>query len=463
MSEIINWTAVKTAAEIAARTVSVREVTEAHLAQIARLEPDLGAVVEPLDALALDRADALDRAPSDAVLHGVPVTIKVNVDMAGLANTNGLPALKGNIAKQNAPVVENFLAAGAVPIGRTNTPEFSLRWFTSNPLYGLTRNPVAPKHTPGGSSGGAAAAVAAGMGAIGHGNDLGGSLRYPAYCCGLATLRPSLGKVPAFNPSVTEERPAMLQMMSVQGAIARTFGDVHLSLGALARKSPADPLWSNARTSGRMRGPVLRVGVAADPFGEKVAEGVLRALEIAGKALEDQGVEVVEVTPPHGLEITEIWGRLLNTETDVMAREAMNTVGSAEVLRLLDGYVDFFGVNDLKAMLQDQARRLTIQRAWALMFEDIDVLMMPVSGAMPFLLDQDFRAPETLPDIIRAQRHLMPANVLGLPATSVPTGLIDGVPSGVQIIAPWRDDELAIDVSEMIERALALPNLPVAT
>lgn len=462
MNEIITWSAVETAARIRDRSISVTEVTQAHLDRIAEWEPGLNALVDNLGDTALAKAAEMDRTePGDGLLHGLPVTIKINVDFAGLPNSNGIPALNHDTAPTDGPVVANYRAAGAIPIGRTNTPEFSLRWFTSNPIHGVTENSVNRALTPGGSSGGAASAVAGGIGVLAHGNDLGGSLRYPAYCCGLATLRPSLGRVPAFNPSAPAERPAMLQTMSVQGSIARNFGDIRLALRAQERRSTLDPLWNNAPDSGRLRQGNLRIGVCADPFGNGIAAEVSAAMDKAADSLKATGCEMVETTPPFAREAADIWGRLLTTETDVMLMDGMRQIGSEQVLDLLHGYEAYFGTCDLKGYMQDQAMRLTIQRAWAGMFEGIDVLIMPVSGQLPFLLEQDFRQPDTLPEIIGAQKFLFIANVLGLPATSVPTGLVDGVPTGVQIIGAWRDDDLCIDVSERLETALALDLSPV--
>ncbi len=259
MTEIIRWSAVETAAAIRAGTVSVAEITQAHLDRVTVCEPGLRAVVDVLGESAMDQARAMDAARPEELppLWGLPVTMKINVDVAGYPNSNGIPAFNKDPAKEDSPVTANFRKAGAVIIGRTSAPEFSLRFFTSNPIYGRTLNPWDTGLTSGGSSGGASAAVAAGMGVIGHGNDLGGSLRYPAYTCGLATLRPSLGRVPAFNPSAPAERPATLQMMSVQGAIARSIADIRLAMPSLSARDARDPLWNAAPDSGRAHGARL--------------------------------------------------------------------------------------------------------------------------------------------------------------------------------------------------------------
>src|SRR3954471_19434277 len=210
-SEIWQWSAVETAAAIRSRKVSAEDVTRAHIGRMAAANAALNAVVVDLSEQALETARACDRAQASGAelgtLHGVPVTIKINVDVEGQANSNGVVGLANNIAPGDAPIVANFRKAGAVILGMTNTPEFSLRAFTDNPLHGQTLNPWDPAITCGGSSGGAAASIAAGIGAIAHGNDVGGSLRWPAHCCGVSTIKPTLGRVPAYNASAPDERP----------------------------------------------------------------------------------------------------------------------------------------------------------------------------------------------------------------------------------------------------------------
>ena len=182
--ELWRLDAVDLAAGIRRRQFSAREATEQVLARIESVNPRINALPDVMADEARAAADAADRALAaglaPGLLHGVPVTVKVNVDTAGRATTDGIVALKANLARSDSPVVANLRGAGAVIVGRSNTPAFSLRWFTDNDLHGRTLNPFDPAVTPGGSSGGAAAAVATGMGPIAHGNDYGGSIRYPA-------------------------------------------------------------------------------------------------------------------------------------------------------------------------------------------------------------------------------------------------------------------------------------------
>ena len=203
--------AVELAALIRRREVSARDAAQSVLTRIAEVNPRVNALAEVMADAALATADACDAAlaagMAPGALHGVPVTIKVNVDTAGHATTDGIVAAKDNIAATDSPLVANLRAAGAVIVGRSNTPAFSLRWFTDNALHGRTLNPFDPTVTPGGSSGGAAAAVATGMGAIAHGNDYGGSIRYPAWARGVVGLRTTVGRVPAFKASAPRRAP----------------------------------------------------------------------------------------------------------------------------------------------------------------------------------------------------------------------------------------------------------------
>jgi amidase len=223
------------AAELA---TAIREAVQAVLHRLDAVNPALNAVTVLLADQALaaaDRADAaVKRGEALGALHGVPVTIKENIDQADQATANGVVAFKDLIAKVDSPPVANWRRAGAVIVGRTNTPAFSLRWHTDNELRGRTYNPWTRSRTPGGSSGGAAAAVASGVAPLAHGNDLGGSIRYPAYCCGVVGIRPTLGRVPAYNGTMTEERPIGHQLMSVQGPLARRVADVRLGFPAVA-------------------------------------------------------------------------------------------------------------------------------------------------------------------------------------------------------------------------------------
>src|SRR5690349_14419444 len=254
------WSALQTAAAIRSGAISSVEVVEAHIARMREVNPKLNAVVVDLSEDALKAAKAADnrtRKTEPGALHGVPITIKENVDYEGRPNPNGVATQMNIIAPSDAPVVRNFKKAGAIVIGLTNTPEFSFRGFTENPLHGLTLNPWDPEITCGGSSGGAGAAVAAGIGTIAHGNDIGGSLRWPAHCNGIATIKPTQGRIPSYSESAAAERPMLASLMSSQGPLARSAADVRLGLEVMSARAPRDPGWVPAPLIGpKPKGPI---------------------------------------------------------------------------------------------------------------------------------------------------------------------------------------------------------------
>ncbi|MEM6946310.1 MAG: amidase, partial [Pseudomonadota bacterium] len=286
MTELWALSAMATAAMVRSREISAREAVASALARLDAVNSAINAVVDPMHEEALAEADALDArlaaGERPGPLTGVPVTVKVNVDQAGRATTNGLRLQADFVAEEDNPVVANLRRAGAIVVGRTNTPAFSLRWFCRNGLHGATLNPHDRGLTPGGSSGGAGAAVAAGIGAVAHGTDIAGSVRYPAYACGVHGLRPSFGRVAAANLSAPD-RMVGPQVTAVSGPLARRIDDIGLALVAMAAADWRDPWWMPAP----IEGPALPRRVAYDPApdGARVAPEVRAALDEAAAAL----------------------------------------------------------------------------------------------------------------------------------------------------------------------------------
>src|SRR5919204_346369 len=272
MREIWQHSAIELAELIAKRQLSSLEVVNAHLARIDAVNPALNAVVRVLADEARAAAASADRrlAAGETVgpLHGVPFTVKENIDMAGLPTTWGVSALAQAVVPADAPVVERMRAAGAIPIGRTNLPDMALRIHTVSSLHGLTRNPWHGGRTASGSSGGEASALASGMSPIGLGNDIGGSLRNPANACGIASIRPSCGRVPDAGYVPTQEHLLAVQLMNVQGPMARRVADVRLGLRVLMGSHPRDPWSIDAPFEGpTLRRPIRVAMIAETPGG----------------------------------------------------------------------------------------------------------------------------------------------------------------------------------------------------
>src|SRR3954470_5816673 len=256
--EIWELSAARQAAAIRARELSSREVVTAHLERIEAVNPAVNALRVVLAEQALAAAAGADSTTPDGPLHGVPVSVKENVDVAGTETSWGV--LEGAIAPLDAPVVANLRRAGAIVLGRGNMADFALRWHTESALAGATINPRDPAITPGGSSGGEAAALATGMVGLAVGNDLGGSLRFPSQCCGTVALKPSFGRVPDAGLIPTSENPLSIQQFNVQGPMARTVEDLRIGLEVMSAPSPRDPWHTPAFLKGTV--PFRNVNVA---------------------------------------------------------------------------------------------------------------------------------------------------------------------------------------------------------
>lgn len=450
------------ARQVKAREVSAKEITEAALARMDAVNPAINAITVPLHEEARAAAAAVDaaiaRGENPGPLAGVPVTTKETTDQTGHPTTMGLVTLKDNIAAQDSPVIQNLRKAGAVIIGRTNTPAFATRWFTSNNLHGATKNPWDAGLTPGGSSGGASAAVAAGIGAIAHGTDAGGSIRYPAYACGVHGLRPSLGRIPSWNASMPE-RDIGGQLMAVQGPLARCIEDVRLGLLAMAARDIRDPWWVPVP----FEGPAAprRVALCLAPEGMAVQPPVIAALRDAAARLADAGYEVVEVDalPPlrEAVRINlALWTAFL-PRGGLAAVEREGEQASLDSYRYMMEIAPPPGLDGYQDLL---TRRATLLRQWMVFFEQYPVVLCPVSGELPFPDQLDTQGFAAFQRIAEAQTIMLGTPALGLPGLAVATGTQGRTPLGVQLLAGRFREDLLLAAGAEIEKR-GLPELPV--
>ncbi len=391
----------------------------------------------------------------------MPITVKINTDFKGSCSSNGIPALNKQVAQETSPMVQSMQDDGAIVIGRTNVPELSMRWFSSNPIYGITKNPWNLELTPGGSSGGASAAVASGIGTIAHGSDLGGSLRYPAYCCGVATIKPSVGRVPLFMAGSPEERPPMTQSMSVHGPIARSVKDLRIALKSMSKFSATDPAWRNTNSSGHPQSQPIKIGFARTPFQNKIDPEIERAIDIAISACKQADYIIEEIEPPQMIRAGEIWMQLLFSETKIFLKEKQHAMITPEMSRLIKMYEHEADAENitLETVMHAMRDRVAIQRNWSRMFNDIDILLLPTSGALPFENDLDFKNPQSVPQILQEQRYLTVINLLGLPAVALPTHIADKTPVGVQLVGAMFNDWFCLDIAENIEQQIGFGNI----
>lgn len=444
------------AAELRAGRLSAVEATRESLATIARLQPAFNAFSGVLADTALAEAAALDRHRPEGPLHGVPVSIKDHIWMAGTRATNGSLALADFVPPEDCVAVARLRAAGAVIVGKTNNPEFCYRGFTDNLVSGLTRNPRDPSRTPGGSSGGAGAAVAGGMTHLALGTDGGGSIRIPASFCGVVGHKPTFGLVPK-EPGFKGWRS-----LSVNGPLGTSVRDVALMLSVIAGATPSDDTTVPVPISfvpGSVRG--LRVAYSADLGGLPVDPDVREVFAASVLVLEELGCEVTAAHPAVPANQTPLWNTIALAEGFASEgplldrwRDRMSP-GTAEIVE---------AGRDISAgtYVDAQHARARYTRSFLEFFDSYDVLVTPATQLTAFPVG--LSGPATIdgrpvdPFFDDWCAICLPANLAGCPATCVPAGVDrDGLPVGLQILGPRFADGLTLRVAAAFEAAVSRP------
>jgi len=442
----------KSAGELAemirSKLVSSHEVITSHLERIDAVNEKVNAVTVTLADSALEAADKADAMEATGPFHGVPFTIKENIDLEGSATTQGLPALAEALPPFDAPIVTRMKAAGAIPLARTNLPEMGLRITTDNPLRGRTNNPWDLSRTAGGSSGGEGASLATGMSCIGLGNDIGGSLRNPAYCCGIASIKPTTGRVPMWHAIPEAIQPISFRLMAVEGPMARSVADLRVALAVLSGWDALDPFSVTAPLEGP---PVDKKAaiVTEMPF-SKLPEVTLDAIGRAADELKVAGWTVEEATAPDLARINEIWAHVLGADLQntIPLLEPMMSEGAMGLLHQLLALYPPANM-DITTLFTERDR---IAMAWSKLFQEYPVVIGPTWADLQFLHDADLD-PETGADTtLKRLQFITPGNLLGIPSVALPMGVANGLPTGVQIYAErWRED-LCLDAAALIEQ-----------
>jgi amidase len=437
--------------------VSCREVVEAHLRRIETVNGAVNAITVVLAERAREAAKAADDrvAAGGALppLHGVPFTVKENIDLAGTPTTQGAKASAGCYPTRDAPVVERLKASGAIPIGRTNLPTYGVGWVCASELYGATLNPWDRSRTPGASSGGEAAALATGMTPLGLGNDGLGSLRWPAQCCGIASLRPTLGRVPYATTVDPIDLPISGQLLEVQGPMARNVADLRAAYEVLAGPTWRDPWTVPAPLRGPEPAKPIRVAVVVDPAGQGVAKQVRDGVLTAAAALSDAGYAVDQVEPPS----VDLAAR---TALDMLAADlevawALMSAYPPDTRRVLAELMDLAGHPDRVRAVLAYMTRQSLLRAWGEFQEEHPLVVGPISTDIPFASGTGYPRAE-VPEIVRGLRLTIAVNGLGLPAVAVPVGIGEGLPQAVQVIGRRYREDLCLDAAAVLENRLGI-------
>lgn len=456
--------AAATAEAIRRRETTAAAVVEEHLARIGRI----GSAVNALTVVFADRARraaaevdaALAEGRDPGPLAGVPISVKENIDLTWSATTNGWRGLVDAVPPRDATIVRRLRAAGAVPVGRGNMPDFGMRWDTDNDVFGRTVNPWHPGRSAGGSSGGDAVAVATGMSALGIGNDFGGSLRLPAYAAGVVGLRPSHGRVP--RAAVRDQAVAVtLQQFSVNGPMARRVDDVALALRVMEGPDADDPVSLDANAVGPDTVP-RRVGVVRDPGGAPVHPEVAAGIDRAASALARDGWELVEVEAPMVEEAAVLWRRLSCTDMLISLDPAAlgQPLGRSATEFLRESTAAARPYRSAREYAEAWARRAVIAARWRRLQVEVPVLFGPVSVSRMREPDYDLGSRAAADRAWRDLWLTVCVNFLGLPALALPAGLgADGLPAGVQLIGPAFGEDVLFAAGRAVETGV--PPLPL--
>ena len=441
----------ETAKLVRDRQLSAREVADSHIARIDTVNETLNAIVLRTDHDGRDCAARVDQNPTGA-LAGVAVTTKINTDHAPYPTTNGIKALEHNVAARIHPCIEGLLDSGALMLGRTNSPAFAMRAHTENELHGETLNPHRLDISSGGSSGGAAVAVATGMCQIAQGNDVAGSVRWPAHQNGVIGLRPTVGRIPSGGTN-SNPRGWSATNMSTQGPIARTMDDIEAGYVAMRDAARAtEPNWVPARndfaTPERLRvAVVLDDGLDLDPV---VRDTVRRTADIFAAA----GHDVVESAPPMQSEFFTLWKRLGVLDMILGLVAMLPTIDDAGLTTAWNNWKDSFPPATGDVFLKALQDRDMVMRAWTTFLTEHDVLVTPLMSTLTIPRRGDIAHPDAMNDFDQIGRWGINLSAIGVPALAFPVGSHEGIPLGVQIVArAWRED-LLIAAGHVLERDL---------
>ncbi|MFG1944523.1 amidase [Nonomuraea sp. NPDC048826] len=446
MNELHYLSATELSRLIRTRQVSAVEVLRAHLDRIEQVNPSVNAIVTLAAERAMDAARAADAAEPTGPLHGVPVAHKDLTDTAGIRTTYGSPLFADHVPERDDLVVRRLRAAGAITVGKTNTPEFGTGSHTVNEVFGITRNPYDLTKSAGGSSGGAAAALATGMVPLADGSDMGGSLRNPASFCNVVGLRPTPGRVPAVSEI------AAWYTLSVQGPMARSVDDLSLMLSVISGFDPRSPY-------------AIKETYAPEPEEGVAGLRVAWSPDLGGLPV-DAETAAVTATAPAVFE--RLGARVEQVELDLADAEVAFRTYRAWFYALAYGGLDGLGANT--AWNVEQGRQVTgadlaraetarsrLYQRMAAFFDTYDVLIAPVSQVPPFPVEEPYvRAINgvELPDYLTWMRSAYWVSVLHAPAASVPAGFTpSGLPVGVQIIGRPFADARVLRVARAFEQA----------
>lgn len=448
---LCGFDATTTARMIAAREVSAREVIEAHVKRIDSVNPRLNAIVRRDDAAARQVADGIDAQRAAGPLAGAVVTTKINTDHVGFPTDNGIRALANQMPSSNHPCVNGLLGAGLVMVGRTNSPAFAMRCHTDNDLHGETLNPHDSHLSCGGSSGGAGVAVATGMCHIAQGNDVAGSIRWPALFNGVIGLRPTMGRIPSGGVNPNLPRGWSASNMSTNGPLARSMNDIRAAYVAMSSNNWGDPLWVPApHHFPASTKPVSVTLVTTDHYG--FVPAVSDAVRRVGEALSDAGYDVNEGEMPMTDTLFGLWGRLGVLDLAHGLVPLLDQINDSGLRTSITDWMSSLPAPTTESFFKALADRDLVMRSWTKRLAAGHIVVTPLMDRVRLERGEDIAGPGAMQRIVTSGRWGLNLSALAMPALAYPAGFNDGTPLGVQLVArAWRED-LLLSAGDELER-----------
>ena len=460
MSDLTFLSAVEMARQVREKKISPVELAEAHLAKIERLNPKLNAFVhvnaERVRRTARFAEEAVGAGKELGPLHGVPISVKSSLDVAGMRCEAGTRLRENYVAEHDAPLVARLRNAGAVILGVTNTPELLMAWETDNLLYGRTNSPWDLERTPGGSSGGEAAAISAGMSAGGVGSDGGGSIRVPAHFSGICGLKPTPGRIPSTGHYPPSGGPFAL--IGVVGPMARTVADLRLFFEVMQGPDDGDS-WSAPIA---VRWPAdsdvrsLRVGYFEDDGRTPVTPEIRAAVRQAAKALQDAGFQVEQFRPPGLEEARELWRKFFVVAGGMIIRP-MFRGRERDLSPMLKQFLEWSAAETgltAETLLDAWIQRDTLRAEFLKQMQTYPILLCPAAAIPAFRHgERSWNIEGKRVEYLDAWSYTEWFNLLGNPAAVVPVSSTEeGLPIGVQIVGrPWEDEQV-LPVAKVVEQ-----------
>ena len=457
-TDLTSLSALAMAEAVRSRQISPMELLEAHLARVEKLNPTLNAFVHINSERARRDAKSAELAVRNSValgpLHGVPISIKSSIDVAGLRCEAGTKLRAGYVAQQDAPLVARLRAAGAIVIGVTNTPELLMAWETDNLLYGRTNNPWDLSRTAGGSSGGEAAAIAACCSAGGVGSDGGGSIRVPAHFTGICGLKPTPGRVPSTGHFPNSVGPFAL--LGVVGPMARNVADLQTLFSVMQGPDDGDPSFAPVPLRPVQLEDIPQVGYFEDDGRTPVTPETHAAVQTAASALQRSGMRVSRFRPNRLEEARQLWWKFFGVAGAMLLGPMLagHDDELSPILKEFAGWTSAEPAHTGDTLLETWIQRDVLRGEILAQMREFPILLCPVAAIPAFRHgEREWRVEGKLVKYLDAWSYCEWFNLLGFPAAVVPVGTSpEGLPIGIQIVGrPW-EEEAVLAVAAAVER-----------